>query len=82
MCAAECSGLQRNWVGPVGKDGRDSTRVTTTLSRRHKAELDRIAKKEGVKAAWLVRRAVERLIEQANGGPMLPLDFGDDDAQR
>jgi hypothetical protein len=60
----------------VGKDGRDSTRITTTLSLKQKAELDRVAKREGVKAAWLVRRAVERLIEQANGGPMLPLDLG------
>ena len=66
----------------MGKDGRDSARVTTTLSRKHKAELDRLAKKEGVKAAWLVRRAVERLIEQAGGGPMLPLDFGGDHAER
>lgn len=62
----------------MGKDGRGSARVTTTLSRRHKDELDRLAKKEGVKSAWLVRRAVERLIEQSSGGPMLPLDFGGD----
>jgi hypothetical protein len=32
--------------------------------------------------AWLVRRAVERLIEQANGGPLLPLDIGRQDAGR
>lgn len=66
----------------VGKDGRDAERVTTTLSRAQKAELERIAKREGVTVAWLVRRAVERLIEQANGGPLLPLDLGDDNAQR
>lgn len=66
----------------MGKDGRDAARVTTTLTRGQKVELDRIAKRQGVKAAWLVRRAVERLIEQANGGPMLPLDFGGNDAQR
>jgi len=74
--------MQRNREATVGKDGRDSARITTTLSCSQKAELERIAKKEGVKAAWLVRRAVERLIEQANGGAMLPLDFGGDNAQR
>jgi hypothetical protein len=58
----------------LGKDGRDAERVTTTLSRRQKAELDRLAEAEGVKVAWLVRRAVEQFLEQKAGGPMLPLD--------
>ena len=59
----------------MGKDGRDAVRVTTTFTRQQHAEIERVAKVNGVKVAWLVRRAVERLIEQANGGPMLPLDF-------
>ena len=58
----------------MGKDGRDAERVTTTLSRRQKAELDRLAEAEGVKVAWLVRRAVEQFLEQKAGGPMLPLN--------
>jgi ribbon-helix-helix CopG family protein len=58
----------------MGKDGRDAERVTTTLSRRQKSELDRLAKAEGVKVAWLVRRAVDRFLEQQAGGPMLPLE--------
>ena len=67
----------------MGKDGTDAERVTTTLSRLQKLELDRLAKAEGVKVAWLVRRAVERFLEQASGGPMLPLDFErGEDAQR
>jgi hypothetical protein len=67
----------------MGKDGKDAERVTTTLSRLQKLELDRLAKAEGVKVAWLVRRAVERFLEQASGGPMLPLDFErGEDAQR
>jgi hypothetical protein len=67
----------------MGKDGKDAERVTTTLSRSQKLELDRLAKAEGVKVAWLVRRAVERFLEQASGGPMLPLDFErGEDAQR
>lgn len=66
----------------MGKDGQNSTRVTVTLSRHDKAELDRLSKKHGVSAAWLVRRAIERLIEQSNGGPMLPLEFVHNDAVR
>lgn len=66
--AADCRG------GEVGKDGKNAERVTTTLSRRQKLELDRLAKAEGVKVAWLVRRAVERYLEQASGGPLLPLE--------
>lgn len=60
----------------MGKDGRDAHRVTTTLTRHQKAELDRIAKANGVKVAWLIRRAVERYLEEAAGGPMLPLELG------
>ena len=59
----------------MGKDGRDAVRVTTTLTRRQHEALDQLAKKNGVKVAWLMRRAVERLIEEAEGGPLLPLDF-------
>ena len=66
----------------MGKDGRDAERVTTTLSRAQKAELDRLAEREGVKVAWLVRRAVELYLEAALGGPLLPLHLGDVDAQR
>ncbi len=58
----------------MGKDGRDAERVTTTLTRRQKAELDRLASVQGVKVAWLVRRAVERYLDEAVG-PMLPLDL-------
>ena len=59
----------------MGKDGKDAKRVTTTLSKGQYEALERLARKHGVKAAWLVRRAVERLIEHAEGGPMLPFDF-------
>jgi hypothetical protein len=67
----------------VGKDGRDAERVTTTLSRQQKAQLERVAQMQGVKVAWLIRRAVERLLEEAQGGATLPLDFSrSDDAKR
>lgn len=67
----------------MGRDGRDAERVTTTLTKRQKAELERLAKAQGVKVAWLIRRAVERYLEDAAGGPMLPLDLdGGEDVER
>lgn len=59
----------------MGKSGRDVVRVTTTLTRAQHADLVRIAEANGVKVAWLVRRAVERLIEQAQG-PLFSIDLG------
>lgn len=58
----------------MGKDSRDTVRVTTTLTRQQHASLERIAEQNGVKVAWLVRRAVENLIEQAQG-PLFSLDL-------
>lgn len=58
----------------MGKDGKDATRVTTTLTKKQHADLERLAKQHKVKVAWLIRRAVETYIEQAEGGPLLPLD--------
>lgn len=67
----------------MGRDGRDAERVTTTLTKRQKAELDRLAKAQGVKVAWLIRRAVERYLDDATGGPMLPLELeGGEDVKR
>jgi len=58
----------------VGKDGLNAERVTTTLTKRQKAGLDRLASAQGVKVAWLVRRAVEKYLEDEAGGPMLPFE--------
>nr|WP_305123372.1 CopG family transcriptional regulator [Roseomonas sp. GC11] len=66
----------------MGKDGRDAHRVSVTLSKSQHDELARIARKQGMTVAWLVRRAAERLIEQENGGPMLPLMLDPQHAQR
>ena len=60
----------------VGRDGRDAERVTTTLTKRQKAELEQLAKAQGVKVAWLIRRAVERYLDEAMGGLTLPLELG------
>ncbi|WP_418115928.1 ribbon-helix-helix domain-containing protein [Xanthomonas oryzae] len=63
-----CSDLQQSAAGSVymANDGKNSVRVTTTLTRQQHADLDHIAEQNGVKVAWLVRRAVENLIESAD----------------
>lgn len=58
----------------MGKDGRNAVRVTTTLTRLQHGELSRLGDRQRVKVAWLVRYAVERLLDEANRGT-LPLDF-------
>lgn len=75
--AADCCGGEL-----LGKDGKDAERVTTTLSRGQKLQLERLAAREGVKVAWLVRRAVEQFLDEANGGAQLPFDFKGGHAQR
>jgi hypothetical protein len=59
----------------MGSDGRDAARVTTTLSRGQKSQLEQLANARGVKVAWLVRRAVETFLEEAAAGTTLPLDL-------
>lgn len=57
----------------MGKDGKDATRLTVTFSKAQAAALERLAERENVKVPWLIRRAVDRLVEDAQGGPLLPL---------
>jgi hypothetical protein len=59
----------------MGKDGKNSARVTTTLTKAQLDAVEHIANQNRVKVAWVVRQAVERLIEQAEGGPLLPLNW-------
>lgn len=59
----------------MGNSGADSYRVTTTLTQAQRRQVEDLAARNGVKVAWLIRRAVERLLEEAKGAPMLPLDF-------
>lgn len=67
----------------MGKDGRDAERVTTTLTKRQKAELERLAKAQGVKVAWLIRRAVQLYLDETMGGLTLPLELeGGEDVKR
>lgn len=59
----------------MGSSAPDTYRVTTTLTQAQRRELEHLAKSNSVKVAWLIRRAVERMLEQAKGSPLLPLDF-------
>lgn len=66
----------------MGKDGKGACRVSVTLTKAQDTELKHLAEKYGVKVSWLVRRAAARLLEQEQGGPLLPLDLGRRDAER
>ena len=59
----------------MGKDGKNAKRITTTFTKEQGEALERIARENKVEVAWLIRRAVDRLIEDAEGGPLLPFDF-------
>lgn len=59
----------------MGQDGKDAKRVTATLTKTQFNELERLSEKSGVSMSWLVRKAIEGLLEKAAGGPMLPLDL-------
>lgn len=81
-CGPRLAAERSYWSLVMGKDGKDAHRVSVTLTRAQHAKLERIANKYGVKVSWLVRRAAERLIDQEQGGPLLPLDFGGRDEKR
>lgn len=55
----------------MGKDGRDAERLTTTLSRERKRQIEALAAREGVSVAWIMRRAVERYLDSGGGGPVV-----------
>jgi len=63
----------------MGKDGKDSVRKTTTLTKHIEAELERLAKRDGVSVSWLIKKGCEMLIERANDGPLLPGLIGEHD---
>lgn len=60
----------------MGKDGRNAIRLTTTLTRQQHKALEKLAQKYDVKLAWLVRKSVERLLEQeAQNQSLMPADL-------
>ena len=54
-------------------EDRYTARVTVNMTPTQAAELKRIARKMHVSHSWLIRRSLERTIEEADGGPLLPL---------
>jgi len=56
----------------MGKDGKNAKRITTTFTLDQGKALERIAKENKLDVAWLIRKAVDDLIEKAQGGPLLP----------
>lgn len=46
----------------------DTTRITATIPRHHGEALERLAAREHVPVAYIVRRAIERAITDAEGG--------------
>lgn len=50
-------------------------RVTASLSRAQEQALKELAGRHKVSVAWLIRYAVDRLVEQSRE-TQLPLDFG------
>lgn len=65
----------------MGKDGLSARRVTTTLSIERKAELENLAERERVAEAWIVRRAVERFLDEFKTKRVIG-DGADADARR
>lgn len=62
----------------MGRDGKNAKRQTTTFTKEQFAALERIAATNKVSVTWLIRRAVDHLIEQVDsgaGGPVLPFDI-------
>lgn len=55
----------------MGRDGANAKRVTTTLTSQRKRELESLAEREGVKEAWIVRRALERYLDEIGAGPII-----------
>ena len=54
----------------------DGTRVTVTISAEQDRQLRALAAEHKVSMAWLVRRAVDRLLDQNSDDVQLALDLG------
>ncbi len=53
---------------------KDTVRITATLtSSQHEALVD-LAQKKKVSVAWMIRQAVDKLIEDMDEGPRLPFN--------
>lgn len=53
---------------------KDSVRISATLSTNQHETLVELAGRMKVSVAWLIREAVDKLIEEMDGGLRLPFD--------
>jgi predicted DNA-binding protein len=53
---------------------KDSVRITATLSTAQHEALVELAGRKKVSVAWLIREAVDKLVEDMDGGRRLPFD--------
>lgn len=56
----------------VGKDGVKAGRVSLTLSKKKKTQLEAHAEQMGVKTAWLASRVIERFLADPTKFEILP----------
>lgn len=52
--------------------GKNTVRITATLSSEQYEALVDLAGKKKVSAAWMIREAVDKLVEDMGGGRQLP----------
>ena len=52
-----------NGRADMGRDGANARRVTTTITVARKTQLENLAAREGLKEAWIVRRALENYLD-------------------
>lgn len=55
-----------------GRARKDTIRITATLSCEQHEALVEWAGKKKVSVAWMIREAVDKLVEDMDGGPRLP----------
>ncbi len=53
---------------------KDSVRITATISTGQHEALLELAGRKKVSIAWLIREAVDKLVEEMDGGRRLPFD--------
>lgn len=53
---------------------KETVRITATLLNDQHERLEKLAKKNKVSVAWIVRRAVDRLIKEIDDGLKLPFE--------
>jgi predicted DNA-binding protein len=53
---------------------KDSVRISATLSIEQHDALVELAVRKKVSVAWLIREAVDKLVEDMGGGRRLPFD--------